>query len=87
MKKHKADSTDDYKAPEGKPKVGSSTAGAGGAAGGKSGMISAPKPSASTPQSDAKSEQAKVAREIDTTEEIDKGLDYEEFEEENVYFG
>ena len=77
-KKHKADSTEDYKAPEGEPKGGSTTAGAGGASAWKSGTTSAPKPTASTPQSEAKSEQTKVAREIDTTE-VEAGSDSEAF--------
>ncbi len=80
-KKHKTDSSDDYKVPGEGPKGGSATtgAGAGGATVKKSTTSSAPKPNASAVQSDAKSEQAKVAREIDTTEVVEAGLDSEEF--------
>ena len=78
-KKHKTDSSDDYKVPGEGPKGGNTTTGAGGATAMKSTTTSAPKPNASVAQSDAKSEQAKVAREIDTTEIVDAGLDSEEF--------
>ena len=73
------DSSDEHKAPETGPKGGSSTAGAGGATAKKSTTTSAPKPNVSTAQSDAKSEQAKVAKEIETNGVVDAGLDSEEF--------
>ena len=78
-KKHKTDSSDEHKAPETGPKGGIATTGSGGATAKKIGTNSAPKPTASTAPSDAKSEQAKVAREIETNGVVEAGLDSEEF--------
>ena len=63
-KKHKDDSTDDHKATEGGPRGGASSAGAGGATVKKGAANKAPRSSGSTPQSEEKSEQAKVARNV-----------------------